>query len=89
VKSVTTSRFRKCLSGLPEDVKGRTITAFQLWRTDPSHPSLVFRQVHPTDPIYSVRIGLHYRALAVVEDGVAIWFWVGSHSDYDKLLSAL
>ena len=56
--------------------------------SDPNHPSLKFRQVHPSEPIFSVRIGLHWRAIAVVENEVAIWFWIGSHSDYDKLLDS-
>lgn len=33
-------------------------------------------------------VGIHYRALAVgVEDGM-LWFWIGSHADYDKLINA-
>jgi hypothetical protein len=30
--------------------------------------------------------GLHYRALAVEHEGEVLWFWIGSHADYDKLL---
>jgi len=35
---------------------------------------------------WSVRIGLHYRALAVEDDGDLAWFWIGSHAEYDQLL---
>ena len=31
-------------------------------------------------------IGLRYRALAVDVDGGYLWFWIGSHADYDKLI---
>jgi hypothetical protein len=37
-------------------------------------------------PVFSVRIGLHYRALAVQEGEDLIWFWIGSHSDFDDLI---
>jgi hypothetical protein len=29
---------------------------------------------------------MHYRALAVeIPDGL-LWFWIGSHADYDKII---
>lgn len=40
-------------------------------------------------PIYSARVGLGYRALAVREGGTWIWFWIGNHADYDRLLRNL
>jgi hypothetical protein len=33
-----------------------------------------------------VRVGLRYRALAVEADGSFVWFWIGSHADYDALI---
>jgi hypothetical protein len=54
---------------------------------DSSHPSLRFKLVHPTRPIYSVRIGLGYRALGVRDADTIVWFWIGSHDDYDRLLA--
>ena len=37
-------------------------------------------------PFRSVRIGMHYRALAVdIPDGL-LWFWIGSHADYDRVI---
>jgi len=45
--------------------------------------------VHATRAIYSARVGLGYRALGVSEGGTIIWFWIGSHADYDKLLHEL
>ncbi len=74
---------------LPQEVQQRATRAYRLWLADPNHPGLKFSAVHPLEPIYSVRIGLHWRALAVVEDGVAIWFWIGSHSDYDQILRSI
>ena len=67
----------------------RARAACRLFRRDPSHPSLRFKQVHATRPIYSVRIGLAYRALGVLDGNDIVWFWIGSHADYDQLLREL
>lgn len=47
------------------------------------HPSLQFKKV---GRYRSVRVGLRYRALAVEVEGRYLWFWIGSHADYDKLI---
>lgn len=60
-----------------------------LFEQDPSHPSLRFKKVHPSRPIYSARVSQQYRALGVVADDEIIWFWIGSHDDYEKLLARL
>lgn len=58
---------------------------YEIIKKDPKHPSLHFKKI---GRYWSVRVGIHYRALAVeVEDGV-LWFWVGSHSEYDKLIKS-
>ena len=60
--------------------------AYQLFRADPWHPGLRFKQVHPTEPVYSVRVGLTYRALGRREDAdTIVWFWIGTHAEYDRL----
>ena len=87
--SKTTKRFRNAFDALPAAVQQQARRAYYLFRQNPHHHSLSFRQVHPVEPIYSVRVGLHYRALGVRTGDEVVWFWIGSHSDYDKLLSSL
>jgi hypothetical protein len=70
-------------------VQAQARLAYQLFRRDPFHPSLRFKQIHPSRPIYAARVGLAYRALAVRESDEVIWFWIGSHADYDDLLGRL
>ena len=86
MKSRTTAQFRKALSQLPPDIKGKAAKAYRLFRENQQHPSLHFKQVHTTKPVYSVRIGLGYRALGVRHENEILWFWIGSHADYDKLV---
>jgi hypothetical protein len=87
--SRTTERFREAFGTLPAHVRRRARDAYRLFRENPAHPSLRFKRVHPKLPIYSARIGLGYRALATVADDVAVWFWIGTHAEYDKLLRQL
>ena len=87
--SQTSARFWKAFEQLPENIKEAARKAYQLWKQDPYHPSLRFKQVHSTLPIYSVRIGKDWRAVGIKEEDVIIWFWIGSHSNYDNLLSQM
>ena len=87
--SRTTQRFRKALATLPEEIRVRAWSAYRLFQQDPWHPALQFKQVHPSEPVYSARIGRGYRALGVREADVVIWFWIGSHGEYDHLVTRL
>jgi hypothetical protein len=48
-------------------------------------PSLQFKKVDEPN-VYSVRVGLGYRALGMMDGTDIVWFWIGSHSEYDKLI---
>jgi hypothetical protein len=89
VNSVTTVRFRKAYSGLPEHIQKNAVKAFRVWKKDIHHPSIQYKQIHKTKPIFSVRITLSYRAIGVKEKSTMIWFWIGTHAEYDKLISSL
>ena len=68
-------------------VRTQAQRAYELFRSDPNHPSLRFKPVHPSRPIYSVRIGIHYRALGCSRRQRLVWFWIGSHDEYERLIS--
>jgi hypothetical protein len=89
MKSRTTERFRRELARLPSEIQQQARRAFAQWRQDANRPSLQFRRIHSRDPIYSARIGLHWRALAVLHGDTAVWFWIGPHSEYDTMVSQL
>ena len=86
--SHTTERFRRAFVRLPRQVQQQAREAYALFLADPFHPRLHFKQVHPTEPIFSARIKSGYRAVGVRDGDSIIWFWIGSHADYDKLLKA-
>ena len=89
MRSRTTSRFWDAYSELPERGKRRARKAYELFDENPGHPSLRFKKVHADRPIYSVRITQDYRAVGVQKEDSIIWFWIGSHEDYDRLLDRL
>ncbi len=86
IESRTTRRFREAYANLPEEVRRQARQAYVLFRENPRHPSLRFKKVDEQSNIWSVRVGLGYRALGVMEGSTVAWFWIGSHADYDRLV---
>ena len=89
MKSRTTRRFRELLAVLLEHVRNQAREAYLQFEQNPAHPSLCFKRVHDTRSIFSARISLDYRAVGTVTGDEVVWFWVGSHADYDKVLKML
>jgi hypothetical protein len=89
VNSRGTPRFWATYRELPETVREAARKAYQLFRENPSHPSLQFKKIHAGEPIYSVRVTLGYRAVGLLEEDEVTWFWIGSRADYDRLLKTL
>ena len=86
MRSHTDARFWKFYDALPKDVQQSADKAYRLWQSNPRHPSFQFKRIDPQEPIYSVRVGRKYRALGRLEGDTIIWFWIGSHADYDTRL---
>jgi hypothetical protein len=89
VISHLTAEFRECFRRLPKRIQSTARKNYALWKQDSSHPSLEFKRVHPRRPIYSVRVGIGWRALGLREGDTIVWFWIGSHNAYDKLIDQL
>ncbi len=75
--------FWEAYEKLPEPVRNLADKNYGLLKNNPQHPSLQFKRV---GRFWSVRVGLRYRALATEADGDLVWFWIGSHADYDDLI---
>ncbi len=89
MKSCTTIQFRQTFAKLPEQVQQQTRAAYRQFKENPGHPLLRFKIVHQKLPIYYARISKNYRAVGQLDGDLIIWFWVGSHTEYEKLLSGL
>ncbi len=86
MKSQATAKFWKLYTRLPQQMQRRAREVYELWRDNPAHPSLHFKRVDDDEPIYSVRISDDYRALGLLEGDTVIWFWIGNHDEYERLL---
>jgi hypothetical protein len=86
VNSRVTEDFIACFRQLPDEIKDLARKNYRLWRNNPSHPSLQFKRVNKKEPIYSVRVGIGYRALGLWEGDTVSWFWIGTHAKYDELI---
>jgi hypothetical protein len=89
MNSRTTRRFRELLAALPEHVQKQAREAHRLFRANPHHPGLHFKRLRPDPPIYSARVGIGYRAVGLLDGDAIVWYWIGSHAEYDLLLKQL
>jgi hypothetical protein len=89
VRSRTTQTFRALRDSLPKPIQEKAKAAYELWSENPDHPSLRFKKVHVKLPIYSVRIDIDWRAVGLLEGDTVVWFWIGSHAEYEQLLRVL
>lgn len=81
----TTPSFWDCYNALPEDIRKRADKNFLLLKVDSFHPSLHFKEIQKD--VWSVRVGKKYRALATEDGEDLLWFWIGSHAEYDRIIS--
>jgi len=86
VNSELTDEFLACCRRLPDRIKRQARKTYAVWKIRPHHPSLEFKRVGKRSPIYSVRIGIGWRALGLKQRDSVLWFWIGSHAEYDHLL---
>lgn len=77
------SSFWRCFDKLPDSVQQLARDVFALMKQDPRHPSVHLKKV---GRFFSARVGLHHRALGVQEDKNLIWFWIGTHAEYNALI---
>jgi hypothetical protein len=83
VKHFATSKFWDLLGELPEAIRDQAKKNFGILKQDPSHPSLHFKK---TGRFWSARVNLSYRALAIQDEQDFVWFWIGNHKDYERLI---
>jgi hypothetical protein len=83
MKHFASRAFWDAYNKLPEHIRELADKNFALLKENHQHPSLHFKKI---GRYWSARVGLRHRALAVeIEEGL-LWFWIGSHADYDKLI---
>ena len=84
-----TTGFWKEYWALPQEIRSRADQRFSLLKANPQHPSLQFKKLGERhgQEIWSPRVTLNYRALAIKRADGYLWFWIGGHDTYDSLTS--
>jgi hypothetical protein len=83
MKHRASRKFWQCYKQLPFEVQRLADRNYQLLKSNPGHPSLHFK---PVGRFWSVRVGLHYRALAIPVEADLVWYWIGTHSEYNGIV---
>jgi len=87
MRHMTLPRFWRHYRELPKEIQKLADKNFALLKSDPHHRSLHFKKVGKNRELWSVRVGVSYRALGTEKPDGILWFWIGPHATYDKLLS--
>jgi hypothetical protein len=83
MKHFASPSFWERYRNLPSAVQDLADRSYELLKENPGHPSLHLKRV---DKYWSVRVGRRYRALGVGIEGGLLWFWIGTHAEYDKIV---
>ena len=83
MKHIAVNSFWDMFEKLPVEIQINAKKNFELLKSNPFHPSLHLKEVNE---YWSIRIGIKYRALGIQKDEDIVWFWIGKHNDYDKLI---
>jgi hypothetical protein len=83
VNHVASPSFWEAYEKLPASIRAKADRRFARLRADPFHASLHFKQA---GRYWSARVDDSYRALAIRDKDDVIWFWIGTHAEYDHLL---
>ena len=87
MRSRTNRDFRRRLRAQPAAVRQQAGVAYRAFQLNPFHSSLSFKAVAAWPGVYSARVGLKHRVLGRrEEDDEIVWFWIGTHAEYDELL---
>ena len=76
--------FLEVLRGAALEIRDITDRCYEQLKADPSHPSLHFKKV---GKYWSVRAGSTHRALGLEIDAGILWFWIGTHTEYQRLIA--
>ena len=89
MNSRITRAFRQRFGQLPEYVRQQAREAHRLFVINPHHPGLRFKRIFGDPPTYSARVGSGYRVVGGLADNTMVWYWIGTHAEYNQLIKQL
>lgn len=79
-----TAEFWRLYYELPQEIRSAAREAFEKFSENPAHPGLQLERLKFDSRAWSVRVTRNYRAVARRYDDDWLWFWIGSHTEFDK-----
>jgi hypothetical protein len=73
---------------LPPEIQAATRKAYRLFNRDPAHPSLRLERLRSDPRAWSVRVTRDIRAVAFRRGEDWLWFWIGTHKEFDRQFPA-
>lgn len=89
MNSYLTEEFIELFRSLPAKVQRQARKNYRLWKRDVQHPGLQYKRIQTAKNLYSIRVGIGWRALGIKDKKDIVWFWIGSHNEYQKMLRQL
>lgn len=86
MRHLTLPRFWKYYQELPKEIQILANKNYEILKTNPFHPSLHLKKIGRRRQLWSVRVGDSYRALGLEKPEGIVWFWIGTHEEYEKIL---
>ena len=85
-----TLKWKRLYKKLPSEIRLIAKKQYLFFKDNQNHASLHFKKVHSIRPIYSARVTAQYRTIGIIsDDKIIVWFWIGSHEQYNKILANL
>ncbi len=91
-RNCRTREFKDLFAKLPKRIQELAKAAYRQFRANPDHPSLRRHSLEDSDKgrhragSFSVSITMRYRAIYAVDGTVNVWYWIGSHNDYENFV---
>lgn len=73
-------------SALDAETQAAARRAYALFRESPDHPSLRFKKLGGYADVWTVRVNEQYRSVCRRSGDTVVWFWIGSHNAFDKMI---
>ena len=89
-RSIVTPKFRDMIAKLPAHIQKEAREGFEAWQQDPAIVGWKrLKMMNSTADVFSVEIGLRYRAIGILskEHNAVVWVFAGSHETYNNFIN--
>ena len=92
IRNVRTHQFKERFAQLPAKIQDAAKDAYRLFLSDPYSPQLRNHELHDGNKgrhrkaSRAVSVTRRYRAIYTIDGDTYVWYWIGSHEDYNDFI---